>query len=169
MKRNGIVRTIAVLVIMATLMMFPVTAHAATKWKTGGFSGGTAWTTTHYVYAEAQKHWLPFGKSWYSAKTPTLYFYSYSGNGKEKKGTTMYVQILRWNGNTRKWTCEYDYRVKDGEKISCKLAYPYKENDYTGPTGVHYWNKWAIRIRRYSKNTDVKWWGIKAVNGTFDY
>ena len=162
-------RLLALLLIMATVVLIPVTAQAATNWKTGGFSGGTSWTTTHYVYAEAKKNWLPFGGTFYTAKTPTLTFYSYSGNGKEKKGTTMYVQILRWNGNTHKWTCEYDYRVKNGEKIKLKLAYPKKQNDYSGSEYVHYWNKWAIRIRRNSKNTDVKWWGIKADNGTFSY
>lgn len=168
-KHSKTTRAIALLLVMVMLTMSPLNVYAATKWETGCFGGGTSWTTTHYVYAEAQKHWLPFGGTWYSAKDPTLTFYSYSGNGKEKKGTTMYVQILRWNGNTRKWSYVYDYKVSNGQQIKLKLAYPYKQNDYTSPTGVHYWNQWAIRIRRYSKNTDVKWWGIKAGNGTFSY
>lgn len=166
-RYNKITRAIALLLVMVTLTMSPLTVLAATKWETGCFGGGTSWTTTHYVYAEVQKHWLPFGASWYSAKAPTLTFYSYSGNGKEKKGTTMYVQILRFNG--RKWSCVYDYKVRDGQQIKLNLAYSNKQNDYSSPSGVHYWNQWAVRIRRYSRNTDVKWWGIKAGNGTFSY
>lgn len=166
-KHSKSTRAIALLLVMAMLTMSPLNVYAATKWETGCFGGGSSWTTKHYVYAEAQKHWLPFGASWYSAKVPTLTFYSYSGNGKEKKGTTMYVQILRFNG--RKWSCVYDYKVRDGQQIKLNLAYSYKQNDYSSPSGVHYWNQWAVRIRRYSGNTDVKWWGIKAGNGTFSY
>ena len=168
-RHSKTTRAIAMLLVMAILTMSPLNVLAATKWETGCFGGGTSWTTTHYVYAESQRHWLPFGGTWYSAKEPTLTFYSYSGNGKERTGSTLYVEILRWNGDTRKWNCVYDYKVNNGQQIKLKLAYSYKHNDYSSPTGVHYWNRWAIRIRRYSKKTDVKWFGIKAGNGTFSY
>ena len=143
-------RIIALLLIVVALTMTPVKAYAATKWKTGCFGNGNSRTTVHMVYSEGQKYYVPFKGTGFKAKAPTLYFYSYSGNGKEKKGTTMYVQIQRWDYKKARWTVEYDYKVKDGQKIALKLAYPNKTDYANGWADVHSKNKWRIRIRRYS-------------------
>lgn len=149
--------------IISIFAVFSFTVQAA-RWETGCFGKGTSFTSVHEVYAESQKYWVPFKGNRYKAKTPTVRFYSYRGDGKEQKGTTMYVMIRRYDYKNKKWTLEFDYKVKSGQKIKLNLLYPNKA-DYTSEADVHNKCKWQFVVRRISKDTDVKWWAIECSNG----
>ena len=114
---------------------------ASYNWRKGGFSGGTCWSTYQYLNS-------------YSSKNPTVYFYSYKGNGKSATGTTMYVQIY----NTQTGNCVYNYSMKNGGKVTLK--------NNKKQTAVY--TKYKIRIKRYSRYTNAEWWGMK-VNSNYGY
>lgn len=179
MKYKKLLRIIALFTLIATLAL--PSAYAA-SWSTGSFSDGTNWTSVHTVYPNVTKKWTPYsfenrkGGTYYSSKNPSLTFYSYSGNGKEKRGTTMYVQILRYSGfrnGKEQWDVVYDYKVKSGQKIKLNIRDNNKKyfDQYIGKyyddgaSQARNDNRFKFRIRRYSIFKDVQWWGVKVNNG----
>ena len=158
-------KALVMLAVITVIAMFPVTANASTNWKKGGFSGGAAWSSWHYVTAEEKLDFFMLPAKHYFAKNPTLYVYCYKSNGKKYKAkNSMKIEIY----STRTKKCVYSGTIKCGQKIKLKA--------WNGPLGAGYFgsdglkqlrkdNTWKIRIRSSGKSTPIEWWAIKAVNG----
>ncbi len=167
MNMRKVKNTVLLLAVMAVIALFPVTASASTNWRKGGFSGGTAWSSWQYVTAEEKLDLFMLPAKHYFPKNPTLYIYCYKSDGKKYTAKdSMKIEIY----STRTGKSVYSGIIKSGQKIKLKAYKGNLDAGYWGEEGLKQLRKdntWKIRIRRYTKDKPIKWWAIKAVNGTW--